>query len=88
LDFDAVGVNVIQAEQLVLDRKDTIADVPNYFWLYVIGSGDGKPHGAGKRLILSANRGADNEDNPYSKYSSQRGSHGANPISLPGSVIS
>jgi hypothetical protein len=87
LEFNLVGVNVVQAEQIGLDGKHTIRGIADRFWGYVISSGQGESNGAHQRVILSPNGAVQNEHNPYGKQNIKEASQGYSPINLPGGVI-
>src|ERR1700752_212804 len=77
LDFDAVGVDIVQAEQVVFDRKDTTGAVADHCWVCVVASGQREPHSAYKQGSFSANGAAQKEHNSRSKHTAQRTSQGA-----------
>jgi hypothetical protein len=50
LDCDAVGVNIIQAENVVIDGKDTFRAVANYFPVSVVAPCEREPHSTHKQV--------------------------------------
>jgi hypothetical protein len=71
LDCYAVSVDIVQAEQLVVDRKDTIGTVANHFRVGVIATGQREAHSAHENIGLSANRGAQEKQDSQSKRTTQ-----------------
>ena len=51
-------MDIVQVEQLVVDRKDTIGAVANHFRVGVIATGQREAHSAHENIGLKVNRGA------------------------------
>jgi len=45
LDFEAIGLNVVQPEQLILARKYTVGALADHFYVCVVASGQREPAG-------------------------------------------
>lgn len=54
LDCYAVRVDIVQVEEAVVDRKDTVGAVANHFRIRIIASGEREANGAHERIGFAA----------------------------------
>jgi hypothetical protein len=57
-EIEEVSVNIIQTEQFVLERKDTVGAVANDFYVCIIAAGQRDPHHAHEHIGISADPAA------------------------------
>ena len=54
LNCDAVRVDIVQVEEAVVERKDTVSAVTNDFRISIIASGEREANGAHERIGFAA----------------------------------
>ncbi len=54
LDFDPVSVDIVQAEHIVFDCKDTVRAITNHLWIGVVASGKREANGAHEHIGFRA----------------------------------